>query len=80
MIKEAKRECWRRYCGKLGAESSVREVWRAVHHMAGISQSRQVPILEDRVVPIISDVEKANVFENQFRSVRSKLKLSKMRH
>lgn len=69
-----------KYCGKLGAETSVREMWKAIHRMAGIVRSDQirsvlicsrVPILESDGRSVIVDIEKASEFENRFRAVHS---------
>lgn len=47
VIKGAKRECWRKYCGKLVAEKSVGEVWSAVCRMSGMVGGRGMPVIEE---------------------------------
>lgn len=71
VIKEGKRKSWRKYCRKLGAETSVREVWKAVHRIAGIVRSSRVPISESDGRSVIVDKKKASEFDYKFRTVHS---------
>lgn len=68
-IKEAKRECWRKYCSKLGVETSVVEVWSAVHRMAGVCRRRLIPVLVENGVEAFSDSQKANMLARKFQEI-----------
>ena len=71
VIKDTKKECWRRYCGGLGIETSIGEIWRAVHRMTGVVRKRKMPVLEEEGVVATSDVEKAKLCEDKFKAVHS---------
>jgi len=71
VIKSAKKECWKRYCGKLGAETAVTEIWRAVHRKTGSNRKRKMPVLEEEGLFATSDLDKAKLCENNFRAVHS---------
>ena len=45
VIKEGKRCNWREFCGTLGPETPVRQLWSAVRKMSGVYKSRSIPVL-----------------------------------
>ena len=69
VIKVTKKECWRRYCGTLGVDTSVGEIWAAVHRMSGVRRKRKMPVLEEKGVIAKSDIEKAQMCESKFKDV-----------
>lgn len=75
VVKGAKRECWRRYCGKLGVEATVAEMWCSVHHMSGILRKNNMPVLDEEGKVFTSDLEKAKLCEAKFKSVHSGVNL-----
>ena len=71
VIKEAKKGNWRRFCGTLGPETPVGDLWSAVHRMAGRYRKRAVPVLVAGGVEAVTNLEKANILVDAFRAVHS---------
>ena len=71
VIKEAKKGSWRRFCGTLGPETPVGDLWSAVHWMAGRYRKRAVPVLVAGGVEAVTNLEKANILVDAFRAVHS---------
>lgn len=72
VIKTAKKKKnWRRYCGKLGAETAVADIWWTVHRMSGSNIKKKMPVLEEEGLVATHDLDKAKLCENNFRVVHS---------
>ena len=62
VIKEAKRCSWRKFCGTLGPETPVRQLWSAVRKLSGVYKSRSIPVLQKGEIVAVSNKEKADMF------------------
>ena len=71
VIKEARKCSWRKFCGTLGPETPVRQLWSAVRKMAGVYKSRSMPVLQKGVSVAVSNKEKADMFVERFQAVHS---------
>ena len=71
VIKTAKRECWRNYCGRLGEDTTLGEVWAVIRRMAGVVKGRSIPVLEEGGVVATNDSQKASMCVKKFQEVHS---------
>lgn len=69
VIKDAKRNSWRKFCNTLGPETPVRKLWSAVHRMSGICKRRAIPVLLKGDVEAVSNKEKADMCVDSFQAV-----------
>ena len=71
VIKAVKRSRWRRFCGTLGPETPVRQLWSAGWKMSGVYKSRSIPVLQTGEPVAVSNIEKADMFVEGFQAVHS---------
>ena len=50
-------------------DTSVGDIWAAVHHMSGVVRKRRMPVFEEKGVIAKSDIEKAEMCESKFEDV-----------
>lgn len=50
-------------------ETSLSEVWSAVHRMAGVCRYSTIPVIEDKGVEALTNGQKANVSAKRFGKV-----------
>lgn len=77
VIKEAKKESWRKFCGTIGVETTVGQLWGMVHKMTGINRSRTMPVLVQGEVESVSCKEKANLLVKTYQRVHSSNNVSR---
>ena len=71
VIKNAKKESWRRYCSSIKPDTPVGQLWSAVHRMSGVYRQNGIPVLIRDGVEAISNVEKANLLVESFQKIHS---------
>lgn len=71
VIKTAKRNSWRKYCGTLGPETPVRKLWSAVRRMSGMNKRRPIPVLKKGDKKAVTNIEKADMLVEAFQAVHS---------
>ena len=52
IIKEAKKMCWRNYCGSLNEKTKMGEIWKMTRKMNGVNQQHSIPNLKVNNVTI----------------------------
>lgn len=62
-VKEAKRKCWRDFCGTLGSDTPVRQVWSRIHKMSGKMVKSLMPALSDGCSDVVNNVEQMYVLK-----------------
>ena len=70
-IKEAKNNCWRTFCGTLGPETPVKQVWARIHRMSGKVVKATMPVLKSRDAEAVSAIEKASMCVKVFQEVHN---------
>lgn len=48
---------------------SLAEVWSAVHHMVGAYSQRTIPVLQNRGIEALTNVQKANMLAKKFQEI-----------
>lgn len=71
VIKCAKRESWQKFCGTLGSETTVKQVWNMIHCMAGINRGFSIPVLVEGGREVVSNKDKADLLVRSFQQVHS---------
>ena len=66
VTKEAKKQSWRHFCCKLGADTN--KIWSLVHRMTGFFQQTAVPVLHCDGIEPINNKEKANMLVHKVHS------------
>lgn len=64
VVREAKRKYWREFCGKIGAEVKVGDVWNMIKRMGGIRREFSVPVIKDN--DVVTNQEKAEMLAKGF--------------
>lgn len=55
IIKEAKRNHWKKCCESLGKSTPINEIWGLIKKMSGVSKEWNYPVLEHEGALAISD-------------------------
>ena len=71
VIKEAKKQSWRNFCGKLGPDTPINKIWSFVHRMTGAFQQATIPVLHFDGAEAVNNKEKVNMLVKQFQKVHS---------
>lgn len=71
VIKEAKKESWRKFCGTIGAETTIGQVWGMIHKMAGMNRGKSMPVLVEGSEESVSSKEKADLLVSTYQRVHS---------
>lgn len=71
VIKCEKRESWQKFCGTLGSETTVKQVWNLIHRMAGINSGFSIPVLVEGCREVVSNEDKADLLVRSFQQVHS---------
>lgn len=56
VIKCEKRESWQKFCGTLGSETTVKQVWNLIHRMAGINSGFSIPVLVEGCREVVTRI------------------------
>ena len=75
-IRGAKRGHWREFCGTIGRETKVGEVWGMIRKMGGIRRDWGYPVLRQGDEVAVTDKEKARLMVRAFAGVHSSDSLS----
>ena len=70
-IRGAKRSHWREFCGTIGAETKVGDVWGMIRKMGGVRREWGYPVLSEGGEVAINDKEKAGLMARAFAGVHS---------
>ena len=70
ILNEAKSLFWQAYVSTLSSDSKVGSVWRAIKTLSGKYSNRNIPI-KALGNPILTDLDKANIFAKEFSHVSS---------
>ncbi|XP_041912697.1 uncharacterized protein LOC121677772 [Alosa sapidissima] len=76
VIKEAKRTYWRDFCGKIGAEVKVGDVWSMIKKMGGIRREFSLPVIKNNDKEAVTNQEKAEMLAKSFVKVHSSKNLT----
>ena len=76
VVREAKRKYWREFCGKIGAEVKVGDVWNMIKKMGGIRRELSIPVIKDNDVEAVTNQEKAEMLAKGFVKVHSSKNLT----
>ncbi len=68
-MKGAKRESWQRFCGTLGIDTTIKQVWSMIHQMAGINRGSSIPVLVEGGREVVSNRDKADLSVRNFQQV-----------
>uniref|UniRef100_A0A3P9PFS3 Reverse transcriptase domain-containing protein n=1 Tax=Poecilia reticulata TaxID=8081 RepID=A0A3P9PFS3_POERE len=71
IIRNAKRDYWRKYCETLGKNTALDRVWNTIKKMSGNSKESFFPIIKDNENIIIDNKNKAEVLAKVFAKVHS---------
>ncbi|KAF0029465.1 hypothetical protein F2P81_018570 [Scophthalmus maximus] len=71
IIKDAKKEYWRRFCNTVGKETEIGKVWRMIKRMKGGKQERGYPVLSEGGIITVKDEEKAEMLAKTFVKIHS---------
>lgn len=74
-IKEAKKNCWRTFCGTLGPQTPAKQVWARIHRMSGKVVKATMPVLKNKDIEAASSIEKANMCVKAFQEVHNSTSL-----
>ena len=75
-IRGAKRGHWREFCGTIGRETKVGDVWGMIRKMGGIRREWGYPVLSQGGEVAVTDKEKARLMVRAFAGVHSSDSLS----
>ncbi|KAL2082812.1 hypothetical protein ACEWY4_022630 [Coilia grayii] len=75
-IKQAKKECWRRFCDSIGQDTPVGKIWSMIKRMKGNGKQYGYPGLLDGNTVITSIVGKAEIIAKTLSKVHSSENLS----
>ena len=71
IIKDAKRNSWRKFCGTLGPETPVGHLWSAMHRMSGVYKRRSIQVLQKGERVAVSNKEKAHMYVDSFQALHN---------
>lgn len=72
IIKTPKREGLRKFCSSIGKDTTIDQVWKMLQNMSGRGKKRkQTPVLIEKVIIAIPDIEKANMLGNVLEGLHS---------
>lgn len=75
-IRTAKRAYWRKYCGSIGRETKLPDIWGMIRRMNGIRGYREIPVLQGDGAVAVSSAEKAELLAQTLVKVHSSENLS----
>uniref|UniRef100_A0A8C2KZI6 Uncharacterized protein n=1 Tax=Cyprinus carpio TaxID=7962 RepID=A0A8C2KZI6_CYPCA len=76
VIKDAKRESWRKFCGTLGPQTNIRRFWDLVHRMTGEYRTNKIPLLKFEGQEAVKNKDKADLLVKSFKEVHSSESIS----
>lgn len=76
VIKDAKRESWRKFCGTLGPQTNIRRLWDLVHRMTGEYRTNKIPVLKFEGQEAVKNKDKADLLVKSFKEVHSSENIS----
>lgn len=79
VIKNAKRDSWRSFCGTLSPETPIKQLWMIIHRMSGIYRKPSIPALLEGDIEAVTNKEKADVFVEVFQALHSSGELGDLR-
>lgn len=79
VVKKAKRESWRNFCGKIGRTTPISNVWGMIRKMKGLRREWNFPVLKVGDELAITNNEKVEVLVKTFVKIHSTDNLSEER-
>uniref|UniRef100_A0A8C2BUC3 Reverse transcriptase domain-containing protein n=1 Tax=Cyprinus carpio TaxID=7962 RepID=A0A8C2BUC3_CYPCA len=76
VVREAKRKYWCEFCGKIGAEVKVGDVWSMIRKMGGMRREFSIPVIKNNEVEAVTNQEKAEMLAKGFVKVHSSKNLT----
>ena len=71
IIKDAKRNSWREYCGSVNERTKMGDIWRATKKMRGVKQQSAIPNLKKNDIVYETNKQKAQLFAETFAMASS---------
>ena len=71
IIKDAKRTCWRDYCGSVNDKTKMGDIWRTTRKMSGVKQQSTIPNLKKNETTYETNAQKAQLFVETFAMASS---------
>ena len=71
VIKDAKRTCWRDYCGSVNEKTKMSDIWRTTRKMSGVKQQHTIPNLKKNETIYETNAQKAQLFAETFAMASS---------
>lgn len=71
VIKNAKKDYWRKFCNSVGRETGIDKIWGMIKRMNGIKREYGYPVLNDGETTAVRDEQKAEMLVKAFVNIHS---------